>query len=241
KMPPVYFNHKDHEARTSSCRNCHHKGIKNCDSCHTRQGSVEGGGISLANSYHQNSSELSCVGCHETVKTKPECIGCHQARKSGLTETSCFACHRLPEDKTTCPGITDNLIHSLIQTLPEKMLMRKLENQYSAVNFTHSQHIITLGSISQSNKLSNYFHCNPMTICLGCHHQVALLPGKPVPSCETCHSSMPNTPQTGNCLPLEKAYHRQCIGCHTAMKVGPTNCHNGCHVPKKNEVVKGMQ
>lgn len=241
KMPAVYFNHKNHEGYTSSCRICHHKAMGNCNNCHTQQGSAAGGYISLANSSHKSSSERSCVGCHETVKTNQQCIGCHQTRKNGLTETSCFACHRSPDDKTTCPAINSNSLYSLIQTLPEKMVIRKLENKYSEVNFPHSHHICTLANISQNNKLADYFHCNPMTICLGCHHQTALSPGKPVPSCSTCHSLTQTTYLKENSLHLEKAYHRQCLGCHTSMKAGPTNCNNGCHIPQKSEVAKGAQ
>ena len=238
KMTGVPFNHKDHEGYTTSCRVCHHKTMKNCNTCHTLKENPEGGNISLAFAYHSNPSERSCVGCHESRKSDSQCIGCHQAKKIGLNETSCIACHRLPGDETLCQQMKEDPVNLFPKKLPPVLEINALENKYFPVQFPHTNHIKTLTELSQKNKLSNYFHCNQMTICMGCHHHSALYPTKSVPSCNTCHPIASQEKRAF--LFLEGAYHRQCIECHKGMNVGPTNCNTGCHLPKKSEAAEGM-
>ena len=116
KMTGVPFNHKEHEGHTTSCRVCHHKTMKNCDTCHTLKETPEGGNISLALAYHKTPSARSCVGCHESKKIDSHCSGCHHARKNGLTKTSCFACHRLSENKT----FWQSMLGDPVNLLPKK-------------------------------------------------------------------------------------------------------------------------
>jgi len=238
KMTGVPFNHKEHEGYTTSCRVCHHKTMKNCNTCHTLKENPEGGNISLAFAYHNSPSERSCVGCHESKKIDSQCSGCHQARKNGHTETSCFACHRSPEDETLYHQIKEDPANLFPKKLPSVLEINALENKYFPVQFPHEDHIKKLTDISQKDKLANYFHCNQMTICMGCHHHSALYPAKSVPSCRLCHAI--NAPENENLPALQGAFHRQCIACHKEMKVGPTNCNNGCHLPKKSEAAGGM-
>ncbi|HAX98534.1 MAG TPA: hypothetical protein DCY12_06530 [Candidatus Atribacteria bacterium] len=238
KMPGVPFNHKEHEGYTTSCRACHHKTMQNCNTCHTLKENPEGGNIALALAYHKTPSERSCVGCHESKKIVSQCNGCHQARKNGLTETSCFACHRLSEDKTFWQSMLGDPANLLPKNLPEILEINTIENKYLPVKFSHFNHIKKLTEVSEKNKLSNYFHCNQMTICMGCHHHSELYPAKAVPPCNTCHRI--NAQENENPPALQGAYHRQCIACHKEMKVGPTDCNNGCHLPKKSEVAGGM-
>jgi len=238
KMTGVPFNHKEHEGYTTSCRVCHHKTMKNCNTCHTLKENSEGGNISLALAYHKTPSERSCVGCHESKKIVSQCSGCHQARKNGLTETSCFACHRLSGDKPFWQSMLGDPANLLPKKLPGVVEINILENKYLPVQFSHDDHIKKLTEISQKNKLSNYFHCNQMTICMGCHHHSALYPAKEVPPCNTCHAI--NAQENKNPPALQGAYHRQCIACHKEMRIGPTSCNNGCHLPKKSEAAGGM-
>ncbi|MBP1709668.1 MAG: cytochrome c class [Deltaproteobacteria bacterium] len=238
EMTGVTFNHKNHEGYTTSCKVCHHKTMKNCNTCHTLKENQEGGNISLAFAYHNNPSERSCLGCHESRKLDSQCIGCHQAKKIDFTETFCLACHRLHKDETLCPQINGNPANLFPQKLPVVLEINPLENKYLPVQFPHTNHIKHLTDISQKNKLSNYFHCNQMTVCMGCHHHSALYPARPVPSCNTCH---PITTQKQKAFTfLQGAYHRRCIACHKGMKIGPTSCNNGCHLPKKSGAAGGI-
>jgi hypothetical protein len=238
KMDRVPFNHKGHEVYVTSCRVCHHKTMKNCSACHTFKEIPEGGNISLALAYHKTPSERSCVGCHESKKIDSHCSGCHQARKNGLTETSCFACHRLSGDKTFGQSMLGDPANLLPKKLPEILEINTLENKYFSVQFSHYNHIKKLTEISQKNKLSNYFHYHQMTICMGCHHHSELYPAKGVSPCNTCHAI--NAQENKNPPALQGAFHRQCIACHKEMKIGPTSCNNGCHLPKKSEATGGI-
>ena len=238
EMTGVPFNHKNHEGYTTSCKVCHHKTMKNCNACHTLKENPEGGNISLAFAYHNNPSERSCVGCHESKKLDSHCIGCHQAKKIDFTETSCPACHRLSKNETLCPQMKENPANLFPQKLPTVLEINPLGNKYLPVQFPHTNHIKHLTDISQKNKLSNYFHCNQMTVCMGCHHHSTLYPTRAVPSCNTCH---PITTQEQKTFTfLQGAYHRRCIACHKEMKIGPTSCDNGCHLPKKSEAAGGI-
>jgi hypothetical protein len=125
----------------------------------------------------------------------------------------------------------------LPKNLPDTLEINTLENKYLPVQFPHNNHIKKLTEISQKNKLADYFHCNQMSICMGCHHQSALYPEKGVPPCNTCHAI--NVQKKERVPALQAAFHRQCIACHKEMKIGPSSCNSGCHLPKKSEAAKG--
>ena len=92
-MEEVAFDHKSHQENTRGCQDCHHDTLQACEDCHTLEGSEEGDFITLAESYHDESSTWSCVGCHQVEKEKAECAGCHHLLKGGLVEYSCDTCH----------------------------------------------------------------------------------------------------------------------------------------------------
>ncbi|CAK7035894.1 MAG: High-molecular-weight cytochrome c [Desulfovibrio sp.] len=94
-MPPVAFNHKNHETTVDSCISCHHNTLQKCSSCHTPTGSAKGGNVTLALSMHAIDSNRSCMGCHESRKTaKPECAGCHAIMPRAKTaQSNCQSCH----------------------------------------------------------------------------------------------------------------------------------------------------
>jgi hypothetical protein len=75
--------------------------------------------------------------------------------------------------------------------------------------------------------------------CLDCHHQIEdgvnvldeddLTPGNPDVRCLACHAAADAD------IDLQKAYHRQCMGCHidtrkTGEPSGPELC-GSCHIP----------
>ncbi|MFO7877225.1 MAG: arginase family protein, partial [Desulfovermiculus sp.] len=72
--------------------------------CHGRQGSEQGGMISLDQAMHSPDSKLSCVGCHwQKTQDQPQCAGCHTFQKKAAAgqEDNCLVCHdpRGPEYK----------------------------------------------------------------------------------------------------------------------------------------------
>ena len=66
--------------------------------------------------------------------------------------------------------------------------------------------------------------------CASCHHGKTGDGKKttddydPSESCDSCH----NIDGGKGVTPLKRAYHQQCIGCHTDLNKGPTHC-AGCH------------
>lgn len=52
--------------------------------------------------------------------------------------------------------------------------------------------------------------------------------GTPCADCHAVHGGGGGVGKTGKGTPLERAYHRQCMGCHREQGKGPTAC-GGCH------------
>lgn len=231
KLKEVPFDHKAHEGYTRSCRSCHHDTQKACKECHTQKGIKEGGGVTLTESYHEVSSEWSCIGCHESKKSEASCAGCHHLMKSGLTEASCNVCHSGPMEKTGAVQTLSAPVELLPDKLDEEMMISVLEKDYKSSKFPHLSIIRKLTDVSNLNRLARYFHTQQMTICMGCHHLSPMEQKKPLPSCNACHSNRME-PRKG--VPtLFGAYHRQCIGCHEQMdlKIKPRDC-SKCHEKK---------
>ncbi len=93
KAGRVPFDHQLHEPLTESCSTCHHQTLAACDKCHTLTGSPDGGGVTLANAFHEPTSDRSCVGCHRQTTDVPACAGCHAAMPPPPAEQSCATCH----------------------------------------------------------------------------------------------------------------------------------------------------
>ncbi len=88
---------------------------------------------------------------------------------------------------------------------PEKFLLsiRNIAQTKPPVGFTHKGHFETV------------------TECRTCHHRDTAVIGQ---KCSGCHG--PNDEIMKVCL--RKAYHRQCLGCHSKGNRGPRKC-NECH------------
>jgi len=89
----VPFDHSAHEPRTVFCTSCHHETVQPCRTCHTVAGAQEGGGVTLEGAYHQASSPLSCVGCHQVEQEASGCVGCHGGLAASETGRACSRCH----------------------------------------------------------------------------------------------------------------------------------------------------
>jgi hypothetical protein len=69
--------------------------------------------------------------------------------------------------------------------------------------------------------------------CATCHHHSE---ADQTPSCNKCHAASSGSEESG--IPgLKDAYHRQCMGCHKEMEMGPTGCAE-CHTSKVAKVVQ---
>ncbi|RLB07807.1 MAG: cytochrome C [Deltaproteobacteria bacterium] len=100
--------------------------------------------------------------------------------------------------------------------------MVKIENKYTKrlkkpVTFTHKKHAVTY-------KIA----------CTECHHEWKKQERKQPQKCAACHKEK----KEGKKLGLKRAYHKNCQGCHKALKAqgkktGPTTKCSGCHPRKK--------
>ena len=108
-----------------------------------------------------------------------------------------------------------------------------MEKEYKPSKLPHLAIARKLTEFSNENKLANYFHRDPLTVCAGCHHRAPLEKKTKTPQCATCHTAR-NEPESA--LPtLLGAYHQQCLGCHQQVvqtkKKLPVDC-VGCHEEK---------
>ncbi len=112
------------------------------------------------------------------------------------------------------------------EDIPEKVVIKDMVNKYGPVELPHRKIVHTLVKNIKDNKLGNYFHNEPGTICQGCHHNSPV--SKKPPRCGNCHGKPfdENNPSRPGVM---GAYHRQCMGCHKEMNiekaVGCTDCH----------------
>jgi len=233
----VAFDHKSHVAKSHSCQECHHKTLRPCADCHTVEGSEKGGGITLAEAHHKVSSPLSCVGCHEAEKSKPDCAGCHQFLPRGLVQDGCSGCHSGSLERLTKPGKLPPPESLIAEKVHDKIEISRIEELYQPAAMPHLAMARKLTEISNRSTLASYFHtglhAGQMTVCAGCHHLGPLEAKASLPSCATCHTAR-REPGSGTPT-LLGAYHQRCLGCHYRMdpsgRAMPQTC-SGCHEEK---------
>ncbi len=234
RMKAVPFNHESHQQNTRSCQECHHDTIQACNVCHTPEGIEEGDNITLAESYHSESSTFACIGCHENEKNKPECAGCHHLLDTGLVKSACKTCHS---------GALENLDKKVPKVelealfpddIKKDMEIDIIKDEYELSKFPHDKIVSKLAQISDDSTLASYFHTDQMTLCSGCHHLTPIIKKAQVSQCRTCHTVRKEPTEA---IPaLLGAYHQQCLGCHKQMdrpeEEMPQDC-AGCHEEKK--------
>lgn len=252
KMNTVPFDHQAHEIYNSSCHLCHEEILRPCTECHTMTENKKNKGILLQKAMHSKNSLFSCIGCHDSQKTKTECAGCHSLMEQGrLSENACVKCHTgpAPQQLQKTSGKINNIkkwfpakkmsrLSYAKQDIPDSIVISLLENKYEPVHFPHRKMIDALRKDIAKSKLASFFHGSEDMLCQGCHHHTPV--GKKPPLCESCHGKSfqeSKAPMPG----ILAAYHRQCLGCHEEMKVekpsgGCTDCH-----AKKNKTAITMQ
>lgn len=138
---------------------------------------------------------------HEIIP-KLDCSECHICKNPTFENPCLKACPRLFLAYVTSQ-------HSLTEA-PASILMDKLVNQYSAVNFSHKLH----AEMAEMNKS-----------CATCHH---FIPKDRIPPCSECHGREIN-PANLRQPSLQGAYHRICLTCHQEWS-HDTECRI-CHIP----------
>jgi hypothetical protein len=250
RMNAVPFSHQAHEGYNNNCRVCHHASLSACSECHTLLGSDKGQLITLEKSMHDVNSEQSCMGCHARKQKDKSCAGCHTfiPRTSQSDEASCKTCHMGPQpssEESPESALNDALAEKLLSArkpvmgtysdadIPEEVTIKILQNEYEAAKLPHRKIVHSLMNKTKEDRIAQYFHTDPGTLCQGCHHNSPAM--KKPPACGSCHAK----PFDANNIlrpGLMAAYHRQCIGCHEEMgieKPAATDC-TGCH-KKKNK------
>lgn len=252
-MPPVVFDHQNHEAATDNCTTCHHNTLRKCSDCHTPLGSPAGKNVPQATAMHMPTSPRSCVGCHETRKTAtPACASCHGAMPVKPNEPNCASCHKpLPQSglspaaprmpKLTPPqmpgGVSPDMVASRtvpppdIASAPEKVVIGTLSDKYEPSVMPHRAIVEKLASgIAESSPGMLWFHSSPNALCASCHHNSP--PSATPPTCASCHAKTVRATDPPDGRPsLKSAYHQQCMGCHTRIDLPRpvnTDC-AGCH------------
>lgn len=234
RMSPVPFNHQGHEALNDNCRACHHASLTACSECHTIQGKKEGEGVKLAQAMHQKNAMASCIGCHSEKQAAESCAGCHHfmspTRKG--SDAGCLVCHMpgaqagapLPSDEKMAAELAGGMLAARTATvstlpendIPETVEIKSLADKYKPVILPHRKIVLKLASDIKDNKLANYFHTDPATLCQGCHHNSPL--AKKPPLCGSCHGE-PFDDRNPFRPGLMAAYHQQCMGCHEEMGI----------------------
>jgi hypothetical protein len=237
--PMVAFDHKAHEGLTDSCSNCHHQTLGACDGCHTLAGSAEGALVTTSQSYHLQHSEHSCVGCHSAQTAESSCAGCHSALGAAPAQASCAVCHSgpLPDPEsveTELPPPRElvlAVLPDISEDFPETVVIDGLADRYGESKLPHAKIVAKLDAIVRDSALAVSFHGDTDTLCSGCHHNSPV--GTRPPPCRSCHAEMGAA--THDQPGLKVAYHRQCIGCHTAMDLPQQGC-TDCHAAKTKGV-----
>ena len=246
KMPTVPLDHLHHENAVTTCRACHHETLAACNVCHTLQGIRDGGDVTLAVAYHTQTSEHSCIGCHELRKDAAECAGCHAPMPTeALADRYCDRCHRGPSPEevaaadgqlTPPPEPQRPPLVPLALTGdddPETVVIGHLAKEYAPTVFPHRKVVEKLRAGIEASDLARRFHGRDDLLCQGCHHRSPS--GQRPPLCESCHGA-PFQQKSIHAPGLFGALHQQCIGCHQQMNLR-TDC-TFCHAEKTEELAE---
>lgn len=240
---PVPFNHKAHEEKTDTCR-----------TCHIGKGTMDGKFFELAGDMHLPGNMQGCIGCHKAEQAKPECAGCHglMPENKPASDQSCAKCHdeslkglyaegAVPEKEVAATAAAmalsarNNEVMTIAQSdIPEEVVIGSLSDKFEPSKLPHRKIVNRLIKEMKGNTMAGYFHGQETLMCQGCHHNSPA--SKTPPKCGSCHGQPFQAEKPG--VPgLKAAYHGQCMGCHTAMKLEKpvrTTCDDaeGCHKKK---------
>ncbi len=248
QLGAVAFNHQTHETKTPKCTTCHHQSLERCSQCHTETGHKKGGFVRLESAMHAPQTEKSCRGCHRRAQKSPKCAGCHgsiPARK--FADMACNNCHTVGQTGSGVLAMSEleqaDLARETLnaaslkpiipsdEQIPETVTIKSMVDKYEAATFPHRRIIRKLAAGMREDRMARFFHTEPTTMCMGCHHN-SPASARP-PKCAACHGESYIAGIAGrNERPgLKGAYHGQCIACHQIMKIVEPKANNctGCH------------
>ena len=242
---PVPFNHEKHEGYADSCR-----------SCHVGSGSMDGKYFELAGDSHLISNMTGCMGCHKAEQEKdPVCAGCHAMMPVNKEPdpASCAKCHNdslkalYADGREPAKAVVDAAASAALAVrdvsvatiadaeITDLVTIDYIQGEYGPSVLPHRKIVKSLIKSMQGDALAGHFHGQETLMCQGCHHNSPA--SKTPPKCVSCHSEAFN-PAKPDVPGLKAAFHGQCMGCHTAMKLEKpvnTTCSDadGCHVKKQ--------
>ncbi len=252
-MAPVAFNHLIHEKwmgkAGKDCIVCHHTGDPvACATCHTVQGSAEGGFVTLYTAMHaqkvaprKEGTPASCVSCHNKQLANRNCAGCHKTLvkdKKVQNEAWCVVCHSMTPEMTKKQmeaGIAGKLPASQNEALAVKTaLARKQADYWSPMKGPYKVVINELQGKYEPCVFNHRHHVASLMERIKDNKLAGAFHTDPATLCVTCHHNSPasvNPPKCVSCHsktinPAEPdrpsllaAYHLQCMSCHADMKV----------------------
>ncbi len=160
RMKLVPFDHKVHEATGQFCSSCHHHSLEKCENCHTVGGDLKkGGGVSFERAFHEISAQQSCLGCHHVATEDAKCASCHRRQMVSQMSSrgSCTVCHRGPSEGKPIE-VAPLPVEFDKEKVPEKVVIKGLENEFKPAEMPHQKIIKKLTLISNQSSLARFFH-----------------------------------------------------------------------------------
>ncbi len=229
-----------------SCVGCHKAETKDkaCAGCHAFMPEVqlEAAGEACANCHMGPTPEAKGAAVAENAEEadKPAKTKKRKKKDSEQAEEKTvesieekMARHELdPVAKSILDARTPTLSTYPEEDIPEIVVIKALAKEYEPAELPHRKIVNALMNNIKDNKMAQYFHTDPGTMCQGCHHNSPV--SKKPPRCESCHGKPFDTryPYKPG---LMAAYHNQCMGCHDKMEMEKP-AHNdctACHKAKK--------
>lgn len=251
-MPPVVFNHYNHEKWMSKadkdCIVCHHTGDPvACTNCHTIEGSKEGGGITLEKAMHATkitrkgeTPPSSCVSCHISRTRQRECAGCHlQLVKDARNGAWCTVCHNITPSMTPeqmRQGISGKLPESQNEALAvETEKARKPVKYWSPMDGPYKVDIDSLASGGKylPVKFNHRHHVFVLMEGIKDNELAGAFHTEPATVCVTCHHHSPPSKTPPKCVSChEKGIDADNLGRPRLMAAFHLQCMN-CHTDMK--------
>ncbi len=251
-MPPVAFNHVVHEKWMSrankDCMVCHHTGDPiACTTCHTIEGSPEGGNITLERAMHavkiaprKDGTPSSCVSCHENTMKQRNCAGCHGqlVRNARESDKWCVVCHSITPRMTAQQlqaGIQGKLPDGVNEQLAAETAAARPHTKYwSPMVAPYKVEISALSGKYEPCVFNHRHHVADLMARVKNSELAQAFHNDPATMCVTCHHHSPASttpPKCSSChsIGIDKehpgrpslmaAYHLQCMNCHKDMNV----------------------
>ena len=183
---------------------------QSCRSCHRDNAEIAAkapakmSGLPLQNIMH-----ASCVNCHLQANKA--------AGATAQAPVSCVGCHGKAMAEKRSAAVADmealKAVPRLVSNQPDAVIMVPMYEKFSPPQGG-------MGLVAFDHKLHEQYSKD----CRSCHH-------KEISSCGKCHTVEGKA--EGGFVPVSRALHNSCVGCHTQVKARPecASCHNAMPNP----------